>query len=96
MGDLEVNTTDLVATGTALRYLAGELKKAEDIVKDNLDALGHPGLAEQLDEMQGTWDDKRNALVKDIESVAKVAKEAGKAFEEIESELVAALEGRDE
>jgi hypothetical protein len=96
VGDLEVNTTDLVATGTALRYLADELKKAENIVKDNLAAIGHPELAEQLDEMQGTWDDRRNALVKDIKTVAKVAKKAGEAFEEIENELVAALEGRAE
>lgn len=95
MADLEVNSADLVATGEALRYLAGELKNAETIVKDNLAAIGHPALAEQLDEMQGTWDDRRNGLVKDIKTVAKVAKKAGEAFEEIEEQLVAALEGRD-
>lgn len=95
MADLEVNTTDLIATGVALRYLADELKNAENIVKDNMAALGHPELAEQLDEMQGTWDDRRNSLVKDIKTVGKVAKKAGEAFEEIEKELVAALEGRE-
>lgn len=96
MADLEVNSADLVQTGTALRFLAGELKDAENIVKDNRAAIGHSALAEQLDAMQGTWDDRRNALVSDIKTVAKVAKRAGEAFQEIEEQLVAALEGREE
>ena len=96
MPDLEVDSVELIRTGTALRFVAGELKKAEDIVQDNLAALGHSSLAEQLDRMQGTWDDKRNALVEGIHDVARLAKKAGEVFEDIEQHLVAALEGREE
>jgi hypothetical protein len=96
VADLEVNSADLVETGTALRFLADELRKAERIVQDNKAAMGHPELAEQLDRMQGTWDDRRNALVDDIATLGKIAKKAGKTFEEIEEHLVAALEGREE
>ena len=96
MADLEVDSDDLARTGEALRFLAGELKRAEHIVHDHLDDIGHRGLAEQLDEMQGTWDDRRNALVEDITRLAGFAKKAGTMFEQIEEHLVAALEGREE
>jgi len=95
VADLQVNSDDLVKTGEALRYLAGELKNAENIAQDHLGAMGHAQLAKQLDEMQGTWDDRRNRLVEDIKTVAGIAKKAGKTFDDIEEHLVAALEGRE-
>jgi hypothetical protein len=95
VSDLKVNSADLVATGDALRYLAGELRDAEHIVQDNRGAIGHDQLAHQLDDMQGKWDDRRNQLVEKIKSVADVAKKAGETFEDIEEHLVAALEGHE-
>ncbi len=96
MADLEVDSDDLIRTGRALRFLAGELKAADHIVQDHRADIGHRGFAEQLDKMQGNWDDKRNALVDDIISLGDFARKAGKAFEDIEQHLVAALEGREE
>lgn len=94
MSDLKVDSSELVATGNSLRYLAGELRDAGQTVQDSLAAIGHAELAHQLDDMQGTWDDRRNALVSKIESVADVAKQAGETFQDIEDNLVAALEGK--
>ena len=93
MAELQVNTADLVATGTALRYLSGELRDAEHIVQDSLPAIGHQQLAHQLDEMQGKWDDRRNALVSKIHGLAAAAQKAGETFDDIEEQLVVALEG---
>ena len=93
MSDLEVSSQELIETGTALRLLSGELRDAETIVQDYRSSIGHRGLAERLDEMQGSWDDRRNELVEGIDGIAEVAQEAGKAFEDIEQHLVAALVG---
>ena len=93
MADLRLDTDELVETGAALRLLAGELRDAENIVEEYADAVGHRRLADTLDEMQGSWDDRRNELVEGIDGIAEVAQEAGKAFEDIEQHLVAALVG---
>ena len=91
---LKVNTTELRETGAALLLISGELRDAERIVEDYSRAMGHPGLARRLDEMQGSWDDRRNDLMKEIEGLADVAIKAGEGYEDIEDNLVAALEGR--
>ena len=93
MSDLIVDTPSLAETGSALRYLAGELRDAETIVEDHQRSIGHRRLAHQLDEMQGSWDDRRNDLRDAIEDLADVNVGAGQAFEEIEAELVAAMVG---
>jgi hypothetical protein len=93
MSDLIVETPSLRATGSALRYLAGELRDAEKIVEDYQRSIGHRRLAHQLDEMQGSWDDRRNDLRDAIDNLADVNVAAGQAFEDIESELVAAMVG---
>ncbi|MCA0144607.1 hypothetical protein [Blastococcus sp. LR1] len=93
MPDLKLNTTELRETGAALRLLSVELSEAENIVEAYADDVGHPRLAHTLDEMQGSWDDRRNDLRDGIDGLGEVVEEAGKAFEEIERHLVAALEG---
>lgn len=93
MSDLKVDSHDLEETGTALRLLAGELRDAERIVEDYSRDIGHQELTHQLDEMQGTWDDRRNDLLQSIGSLADAATQAGQAFEDIEQHLVAALAG---
>ncbi len=94
MSDLCVSTTDLAGTGAALHLLAGELRGAERIVEDNRRAVGHDVLARRLDEFQGNWDDRRNDMLESIDALAGTARAAAEAFEDIEQNLVAALEGR--
>lgn len=91
MSDLKLSSTDLIGTGRALRLLAGELRDAERIVEDHQRAIGHRELARQLDEMQGSWDDRRNDLRDAIEGLAETAQQAGEVFEQIERDLVQAL-----
>jgi len=93
MSDLVVDTPSLRETGAALRYLAGELRDAEKIVEDHQRSIGHRRLASQLDEMQGSWDDRRNDLRDAIENLAEVNVAAAQGFEDIETELVAAMVG---
>ncbi len=94
MSDLEVDTDELIATGHALRMVAGEFRGAERVVDDHRHAVGHRLLAQRLDESQGSWDDRRNDLLDDIDALAEVAAQLGEVFEEIEASLVAALHGR--
>jgi hypothetical protein len=93
MPDLKLDTTELRETGAALRLLAGELRDAETIVEDYADAVGHRRLADTLDEMQGSWDDRRNDLRDGIDGLGEIAEEAGKVFEDIEEHLVAGMRG---
>jgi len=93
MADLRLDTDELVETGAALRLLAGELRDAENIVEEYADAVGHRRLAGALDEMQGSWDDRRNDLRDAIDGLGELVEDAGEAFADIERHLVAALEG---
>jgi len=93
MADLRLDTDELKETGAALKLLAVELREAQDIVEEYASAVGHRRLADQLDEMQGSWDDRRNDLRDSIDGLGDIVEEAGAAFDDIERHLVAALKG---
>lgn len=93
VSDLKIDTCELQETGSALRILAGELRDAQHLVTNARCSIGHGRLSSRLDDMQGSWDDRRNDLRDAIEELAGVVKDAAKSFEGVEENLHAALTG---
>jgi hypothetical protein len=94
MGDLELDTTALGECGRSLRLVQQELQHAQAIADNYAATIGHPKLASRLHDFAGNWDDTRGEMLESIKGLGDAARGIGKAFEDIETHLVAALVGK--
>jgi hypothetical protein len=94
MGDLELDTTVLDECGQSLRLVEQELEHAQTIADNYAATIGHPKLADRLHDFAGNWDDTRDEMLDSIKGLGDAARGIGKSFEDIETHLVAALEGK--
>ena len=93
MGDLVLDTDQLKQLGTDLRLVGEEFKHANNRSDDVADACGDDDLADAIREFAHNWDDKREKMLADIGKLAEAAIATGEAFEQLETDLVASLEG---
>lgn len=93
MGDLVLDTEQLQQLGADLRLVGEEFKHANNRSDDVADDVGHEGLGDAIREFAHNWDDKREKMLEDISKLSEAAIATGEAFEELETELVATLEG---
>lgn len=93
MDRLRVDTLLLREAGAQLRFVADEFHHANARSDDGADATGHPGLAEAVRSFAHSWDDRRAKMVDNIAALAKAATTVGEAFEELDREFAASLQG---
>ncbi|MEV8594998.1 hypothetical protein [Streptomyces sp. NPDC052012] len=55
------------------------------------DEFGHRGLADKFEDFAGNWEITREKLTGEVEALAKIAKEAAKAYEDIDHQLAEAI-----
>ena len=94
MADLRIDTETLRAAGRSLRTVYQEFDKADDNARPGRSVIAHGHLRDRLEEFADSWDDRRKEMTANIEGLGEFAKGAGDAFEELEDEFVAALEGK--
>ncbi|KAB1147735.1 hypothetical protein F7R91_11660 [Streptomyces luteolifulvus] len=97
MGErLRVSTDDLHTVGVGLRTVATEFEGLDKLL-DSYDrrTVGHKGLYERLQDFSDDWDDNRNKMIKEIEGLGTIAKEAAKAYVQLDTALYQALIGKD-
>jgi hypothetical protein len=94
MADLQVDTATLRAAGSSLRSVHQEFGSAAEAARPDRDVVAHPALRRRLEEFADTWDDRRDEMTRSIEVLSKAAEVAAEAYDNVESELVAALEGK--
>lgn len=92
---LRVSTDDLHTVGVGLRTVATEFQGLDKLM-DSYDrrTVGHSKLHERLQEFSDEWDDNRNKMIKDIEGLGVIAKEASKAYVGLDTALYQALIGK--
>jgi hypothetical protein len=92
---LKVSTQDLETAGTGLRTVATELEGLDKLM-DAYDrkTVGHQMLHDRLQEFSDGWDDNRKKMIEEIKGLGTLAKEAGKAYTELDTALYDALTGK--
>jgi hypothetical protein len=86
--DLDV----IKSMGTGL----GDVKKAfDDIGKLDKysDDFGHGGLADKFGDFADNWEISREKLTEEVDALAKIAKGAAQAYEDIDHQLAEAIRG---
>jgi hypothetical protein len=93
---LRVSTDDLHTAGTGLRTVATEFEGLDKLM-DSYDrrTVGHSLLQERLQEFSDGWNDNRDKMIEEIKGLGEIAKTAGEAYTEIDTELYKALVGKD-
>ena len=94
VGDLRIDTETLRAAGRSLRAVYQEFDKADDNARPGKSVIAHDRLRDRLEEFADSWDDRRKEMTANIEGLGEFAQGAGDAFEQLEDECVAALEGK--
>ena len=79
--------------GRSLRAVYGELSSARDTADVGRDVIAHDRLRNRVHDFGAGWDKSRTDMMKAIDGLGKSAESAADAYEEIETELVAALAG---
>lgn len=90
MGDLEIDTDVLVEAGRSLRVVATEFEHANANSDRAAEAVGDDRLADRVRDFAHNWDDKRGKILKNIGTLAEAATGVGEAFEQLETDFVAA------
>ncbi|MFF3765762.1 hypothetical protein ACFYYR_16980 [Streptomyces sp. NPDC001922] len=94
--DIVSDTERIKEFGSALSRIHKEFTKAANPadgygVKD----LGSQSVIDKFGEFSSNWKIHRERLTDELEKLAKIATEAGKSYQEIDSSLADALRGED-
>lgn len=92
-GGLTLSTDELIEAGRSLRTVATEFEHANVRSETVAGAVGHADLADRVREFAHGWDDRRAKMLGNVQSLAQSCTGIGEAFEGLETDLVAALEG---
>ena len=91
MADLSLNPADVRDLGTHLSSVANEFRDANTRSDRIAGAVGHSGLEDAVKDFAHEWDDTREAMVDDIETLAKTSTAITDAFEQTDQQLGKAL-----
>lgn len=97
MSDLTVCVSQLGHLGRSLDAIAGALTNRDGALRFDADEVGGQEVRDALKEFDDNWDDRRDLLVRSVESVATMATQAAAVFREADEKLAksarAILEG---
>ena len=91
---LSVDTSVLLSAGRCLRSVYGELAGARDTADVGRDVIAHRVLRDRVHDFGAGWDKARTGMMTAIDDLGRSAEGAADAYEQIETDLVAALAGR--
>jgi hypothetical protein len=94
MPDLRIDVARYAELGSELGRIATEFADANTNSDRIAAAVGHGGLADAVRDFAHKWDDKRKAMVGDIQTLGKFATEIGEGFGQTDQGLADAVEGR--
>lgn len=78
--------------GTDLETITSRLKDDEKRLGGfGVEDVAHEKVSSAIDDFAGDWDDKRNKLVKRVETLAVMVVESGEKFSEADVELANSL-----
>ncbi|CAN5488664.1 hypothetical protein BH10ACT4_BH10ACT4_04860 [soil metagenome] len=91
MAELRLNPADVRDLGTHLSSIGQEFRDANTRSDRIAAAVGHPGLEDAVKDFAHEWDDTREAMVDDIDTLSKTSIAIADAFEQTDQQLGKAL-----
>ncbi|MFM9920145.1 hypothetical protein [Lacisediminihabitans sp. H27-G8] len=91
MADLSLNPADVRDLGTHLASISREFREANTRSDRIAAAVGHSGLEDAVKDFAHEWDDTREAMVDDINTLSKTSIAIADAFEQTDQQLGNAL-----
>jgi hypothetical protein len=92
---MRVNGDRLLEVQTGLTTVHTSFSDAEKLTDGWRDVVGHGGLADQLDDFSGNWDDTRDNMLEGIKAIAEAAGAIAATFEDLEDQLASAIRGEE-
>ena len=91
MPDLSLNPADVRDLGSHLSSIAAEFRDANTRSDRIAGAVGHSGLEDAVKDFAHEWDETREAMVDDIDTLSKTSIAIADAFEQTDQQLGRAL-----
>ncbi|MFD5229946.1 hypothetical protein ACFWJ5_15700 [Streptomyces qaidamensis] len=79
--------------GTGLSNVRKAFEGLENLSGKYGEDFGHGGLADKFEEFAENWEISREKLTEEVKALAKIAKGAAKAYEDIDHQLAEAIRG---
>jgi len=92
-GRLQVDGVALAEAGSQLRVVAAEFNSADDYSATVAAGVGHPALAEKVQEVTTSWNDKRAKMFEQIGGLAQACSAVEENFRSLDTQFAAALRG---
>jgi hypothetical protein len=93
MGDrTRADLTLIKECSRSLSKIHREFANHSNPADDYDDAIGHGGLKDAFDDFSDTWKDHQKKLMQEIQKLADATKTAAQEYDEIDRELVKALQ----
>ncbi|MCW2581865.1 MAG: hypothetical protein JWQ53_655 [Klenkia sp.] len=90
---LRVDLGQLEEAARQLDSVGHEFQQAGNLVDDARSAVGHDGLAAQLDHFADGWKVRREDLLEDMTRLAGMTHEAVRTYRDVDDDLASAFEG---
>ncbi|MFF1698282.1 hypothetical protein ACFVXC_32455 [Streptomyces sp. NPDC058257] len=79
--------------GTGLNHVKKAFEGLNKLSGKYGDDFGDGDLADKFEDFAKNWEIKRKELTQEVDALAKIAKAAGKAYEDIDHQLAQAIRG---
>lgn len=93
MADVDLNLDDLQNLWLDLSQVCDQFGQTDGVGSDLIDAIGHDGLTDRLEDFGSSWDERREDMVKDLDTVWRGVKQVEQGFREMDKELGQSLDG---
>ncbi|MGW2287659.1 hypothetical protein [Streptomyces phaeochromogenes] len=93
VGHTKLDLDVIKGMGTGLGNVKKAFEGLEKLTQKYGDDFGQADLAEKFEDFAGNWEIKREELTAEIDTLAKIAKAAAEAYEDIDHQLAEAIRG---
>lgn len=91
MADVELDLHELLVLWKALSKVCDRFGYSEGVGSDLIRAVGHDGLTDRLHDFGDSWDERREDMVADLDTVWRGVKLVEEAFTELDRTLAEGL-----
>jgi hypothetical protein len=93
VADIDLDLDDLHALWLDVSRVCDEFGRTDGVGKDLIRAIGHDSLTDRVEDFGSSWDERREGMVEDLDTVWRGVRLVEKGFRQMDKELGQSLEG---